>query len=212
MKKKIIVLFLMIMFPNIISASTCDAKVFVQYQKLADNINYETSYSKSTSKFSITFYNVVSGLYISDGNKYYSGNDENIVTLNNVDEGSNFAYIINTSVTECGSMLKTINVTFPYFNTFYDTDRCEEYKGKLGICSSQFLSYKPSLELFELQVKNYNGIGKDEPEPDPVDKTFIEYIIDFAKDWGIQVLIVIVVSIITIIPFNAKLRKIRHGI
>lgn len=212
MKKKIILLFLMIMFPNFISAATCDTKLFVQYQKLADNIDYETSYSKSANKFTIKFYNVVPGLYIFGNAIHYNGDSENIVTIKNVDEGSNVSYTINTSVTDCGSMLKTINVSFPYYNTFYDTDRCEEYKNKLSICSSQFLTYKPSLELFELQVKNLGGINPILPDDVDESKTFIDNVIDFMKDWGIQILIVVITSAITIIPFNAKLRKIRHGI
>ena len=61
-------------------------------------------------------------------------------------------------------------------------------------------------------VKNYDGIKPNDPTPDDPNKTFIDDVVDFMKDWGIQILIVIVVSVITIIPFNAKLRKIRHGI
>ena len=65
MKKNIIILLLTILFPNAVYAA-CDAKALVQYQKLADNVTYETSYSKSANKFSVTFYNVVPGLYITD--------------------------------------------------------------------------------------------------------------------------------------------------
>ena len=212
MKKKIMILLLVIIFPNIVLAATCDTKKHVQYQKLAENIDYEKSYSKSTNKFTITFYNVVEGLYLSNGSNSYTRNDDNIAIASNIDEGSNISFAINTTMTNCGSILKTINITLPYYNTFYDTDRCEEYKDKLNICSSQFLTYKPTNELFEMQVKNYGGIKPDDPTPDDPNKTLIDYCVDFMKDWGIQILIVIVVSVITIIPFNAKLRKIRHGI
>lgn len=212
MRKKIIILLLMVMFPNIIFATTCDTKKQVQYQKLAENINYETSYSKSTNKFTIIFYNVVEGLYLSNGSNSYTGNGDNIATVSNIDEGSSIAFAINTIATNCGSILKTINLTLPYYNTFYDTDRCEEYKDKLSICSSQFLTYRPTNELFEMQVKNYGGITPDDPTPDNPNKTFLDDVIEFMQDWGIQIGIVIVVSVLTIIPFNAKLRKIRHGI
>ena len=74
------------------------------------------------------------------------------------------------------------------------------------------MTYKPTNELFEMQVKNYDGIKPNGTTPDDPNKTFIDDVVDFMKDWGIQILIVIVVSVITIIPFNAKLRKIRHGI
>ena len=40
MRKKIIILLLMVMFPNIIFATKCDNKKQIQYQKLAENINY----------------------------------------------------------------------------------------------------------------------------------------------------------------------------
>lgn len=212
MKKKILIVLLMIVFPNVVFAASCDTKVYVQYQKLADNINYETSYSKSSNKFTITFYNVVSGLSITNGSSSYSGGEDNIVTISDVSEGAIISYKINTSVTECGSSLKSINITLPYYNTFYESERCYEYIDKLSICSSQFLTYKPSLELFQLQVKNYNGMQPDNPEPEPESRTFLDDVVDFMKDWGIQILIVVVVSVITIIPFNAKLRKIRHGI
>ena len=63
-----------------------------------------------------------------------------------------------------------------------------------------------------MQVKNYGGITPDDPTPDNPNKTFLDDVIEFMQDWGIQIGIVIVVSVLTIIPFNAKLRKIRHGI
>ena len=110
------------------------------------------------------------------------------------------------------SDIKTISINFPYYNTFYETDRCDEYKGKLSICSSQFLNYKPTLDIFELQVKNLGGIELEKPIQEPDNRTIIDDIVDFMKDWGIQIAIVVVVSVITIIPFNAKLRKVKHGI
>lgn len=211
MKKNIIILLLTILFPNVVSAA-CDAKAFVQYQKLADNVTYETSYSKSANKFSVTFYNVVPGLYITDSTNYYSADLENIIYISNIEEGKSVSYIINTSETDCGSLIKTISINFPYYNTFYETDRCDEYKGKLSICSSQFLNYKPTLDIFELQVKNLGGIELEKPIQEPDNRTIIDDIVDFMKDWGIQIAIVVVVSVITIIPFNAKLRKVKHGI
>ena len=36
MKKKIMILLLVIIFPNIVLAATCDTKKHVQYQKLAE--------------------------------------------------------------------------------------------------------------------------------------------------------------------------------
>ena len=57
MKKKILVVVLLLLMPFIVNADDgngCDYSLFVEYQKAAMNIEYETSYSMKDETFSIT--------------------------------------------------------------------------------------------------------------------------------------------------------------
>lgn len=212
MEKKIVLLLILMIFPSIIlNAAMCDATEYVKYQKLAENVTYETSYSKSSKTFEIKLYNVYNGLYISFDGIAYPTTYDNKVFISDIKEGQNISFSVNTNDTGCGDLLKSFYINLPYYNSFYESSRCDDYKDKLAICSSQFLSYQPTNELFELQLKNYSGIN-DQLEEEEKDKTIIEIIVDFVKDWGVKILLVVISSIITIIPYNIKLRKIKHGI
>lgn len=222
MKKKIILVLFLVMpilvnAKNTNSTSNCDYSIFIEYQKAAMNIEYETSYSVKDKTFSIKFYNIMKGIYLNHDNTIYSTSesDENEVVVNGLSEGQTIKFAVNSSAdnTNCNSSLRTLQVTLPFYNTFYGTARCEEYKNKLTICSSKFLDYKPTEELLDSMIDNYNNtiptVTPDDPE---VNRTFLDDILDFTVQWGIQILLIVVSSVVTILLFNGKLRKIKHGI
>lgn len=222
MKKKIILVLFLVMpilvnAKNTNSTSNCDYSIFIEYQKAAMNIEYETSYSVKDKTFSIKFYNIMKGIYLNHDNTIYSTSEseENEVVVNGLSEGQTIKFAVNSSAdnTNCNSSLRILQVTLPFYNTFYGTAKCGEYKNKLTICSSKFLDYKPTEELLDSMIDNYNNtiptVTPDDPE---VNRTFLDDILDFTVQWGIQILLIVVSSVVTILLFNGKLRKIKHGI
>lgn len=222
MKKKIILVLFLVMpilvnAKNTNSTSNCDYSIFIEYQKAAMNIEYETSYSVKDKTFSIKFYNIMKGIYLNHDNTIYSTSEseENEVVVNGLSEGQTIKFAVNSSAdnTNCNSSLRILQVTLPFYNTFYGTAKCGEYKNKLTICSSKFLDYKPTEELLDSMIDNYNNtiptVTPDDPE---VNRTLLDDILDFTVQWGIQILLIVVSSVVTILLFNGKLRKIKHGI
>lgn len=220
MKKKILVV-LLLLIPFMVNAKEdgngCDYSLFVEYQKAAMNIEYETSYSMKDETFSITFYNIVKHMHLNLDNNVYTpmGTDSSEVTVSNLQQGKTVKFAVNTSAdnTNCNSSLRTIAISLPYYNKFYGSDKCKEYKNKLTICSSKFLEYKTTEDLLDSMIENYtNSIPVDEPEDPDANRTIFDDIIDFTINWGIEILLVAVSSGVTIFLFNTKLRKIKHGI
>lgn len=217
MKKKILIA-LLLMIPFAVNATSntggCDYSLFVQYQKLAGNVQYETSYSKSDKAYSVTFYNVTyNKLKIILESTAYQSDEEGKLTINKLAEGSTLSFIVDSSDLNCSQSLSTIVVTLPYYNTIYDNSKCNEYRNKLTICTSKFLNYKPTEDLLDSMIKNYNNsIPVQEPEDPDSDRTILDDIKDFTVRWGIQILLVVISSSVTILIFNGKLRKVKHGI
>ena len=122
------------------------------------NIKVEQKYSKSKNKFTITFSNVKSNLYIKESGQNtekLKGNSEEKVIIENLEPGSKHLYVVNDLVGK-SSTERNFIIELPYYNEFYSRTECEPYRKKLKICSSQFLDYKVTEEIFEDTIKNYN--------------------------------------------------------
>ncbi len=218
MKKKILIA-LLLMIPFAVNATSntggCDNSLFVQYQKASMNIEYETSYNKNKKEYTIKFYNIIKGLYLSYNSEVFSSSEEKNfeVTIKNLSEGNSLNIYVNTNETTCNSNLRTIQISLPYYNTIYDNSKCNGYRNKLTICTSKFLNYKPTEDLLDSMIKNYNNsIPVEEPEDPDINRTILDDIKDFTVRWGIQILLVVISSSVTILIFNGKLRKVKHGI
>ena len=133
-----------------IDSSTKDNNIY--------NIKVDQKYSKSKNKFTITFSNVKNNLYIKESGQNtekLKGNSEEKVIIENLEPGSKHLYIVNDLVGRTTTERK-ITIELPYYNEFYSRTECEPYRKKLKICSSQFLDYKVTEEIFEDTIKNYN--------------------------------------------------------
>ena len=122
------------------------------------NIKVDQKYSKSKNKFTIIFSNVKSNLYIKEygqNTEKLKGNSEEKVIIENLEPGSKHLYVVNDLVGK-SSTERNFIIELPYYNEFYSRTECEPYRKKLKICSSQFLDYKVSEEIFEDTIKNYN--------------------------------------------------------
>lgn len=133
-----------------IDSSTKDNNIY--------NIKVDQKYSKSKNKFTITFSNVKNNLYIKESGQNtekLKGNSEEKVIIENLEPGSKHLYVVNDLVGK-SSTERNFIIELPYYNEFYSRTECEPYRKKLKICSSQFLDYKVTEEIFEDTIKNYN--------------------------------------------------------
>ena len=213
--KKLVLFLVLLMLPTFVLGEDCDYTKQVEYGKLANNITYETKYSKSDKTFTITFYNVISVMYLAKGNEVYFGNGDSQVTFKSVAQGTDFSVQVKSILSGCSSPLTAFHISIPYFNPYYGTEDCEEYKTKLNVCASQFLSYQIDEELFNQTIENYKNAYTEEEKKDDntnTGKTFLENLKDFSLDWGVPILIVLVVSAIAVLPFKAIISKIKHRI
>lgn len=211
MIKKIITCLLLVL-PIIVKAD-CDYSTQVKYSNLANNIIYETEYSKSKGTFSIHLYNMINSLYVTYNNETYYGDNNFEVTIPNIKEGSYVTLKVGTIASGCVNALKNFKITLPYYNEFYNSSKCKNYKDKLTICSSEFLSYKATDSLLESAIKNYtNPIIENPNENKSKMKVFLESIIKFASDFGLKIALVAGSSAIAIAIYRAKYRKVKHGI
>jgi len=211
MKK--VIFIILIMFPFLVYAD-CDYEKFNEHTKLANNITYEVNYYTGEKKFGVVLYNVYDGIYVTYNNSIYNADDENIVFIGNIPQGEFVKISVYSPVEECNSFIRTINVSVGYYNNYYDDPRCSKYKDILNICSNKYLEYEPNEDLLESTIKNYKSTFKEEKktEKNEEEVTLFDIIYNFFSVWGIPIILMIVVSIITITFFKARFRKIQHGI
>ena len=217
MKKKIFILLLgsFLMISNI--NAECNTSERNELKSLAQDITYEKSYSMSDKVFTIKFYNVFPGLLLRINGSIYSGNsnDNYSVELTNLVEGTRVSADVLETI-GCDETLNTLFITLPYYNTFYGTQKCEKYIGKLTQCTSQFLSYELSESILDSAIESLgNEIKPDIPDK-PVKKTFFQKAYEVTKtflmDWGISIGLFIFFGVITAIIGEKIFRKTKHGI
>lgn len=210
MKKLIICLLVLIPFN--IYADVCDKSSYTENSTLANNIGYETEYNMGDKTFKLTFYNVVDVLYLVYNGNVYKGNSDNEVVISNIKEGSYISVTVQDN-SSCNNMLKNIYLRLPYYNMFFDDSRCEEYKGKLTICDSKFLSYQINSEIFLKAINNYNSNIEvvDDEKPSKINLLFTD-VVDFVSDWGLKILLVIFTTLLSVAFYKSKFSKMKHGI
>ena len=208
MGKKILIALLLI--PMIVNAKDCDSKQHQEYVELSPRITYDNDYSKSAGSFSITIYNIFDDMYAKIGKKTYKPDSENKVLISSVKEGEVLDIDIYAD-DGCGS-IKRITVFEPYYNPYYGEDICAGYEDKVPVCSSQFTEIEVTSSLVRESIKNYDNRGYQYQKEEPKEKTTIEKIIDFAKTWGIKIVLVAITIFISATIYNIKFRKIKHGI
>ena len=216
MKK--ILLIIVFLIPIFIKAETCNYQKQQENLLLSYNVDYEQKYHSSSKTFSIIFYNLYGGLYITYNNTIYNPDSQGQIEIENIKEGESINVSFNGYADGCNSFLRSININFGYYNEFYNNYKCDYYREKLSICNSEILSYKPSEELLDKSIENYNKAYKEEKEVEKeVEKeeeksVIYEKIQGFVDEWGIIIIIAIISSLITAAIFRNVFRKIKHGI
>ena len=200
---------------NMILNAECDYTEKVNLITLSSYVDYNYEYM-SDNTFKLTFYNVTPEMKLIYNNIEYAPTNES-VELNSLEEGKSMKVSIKGSDTsECAMLdLRVINLTIPYANPFYGSNRCIGHES-LNVCSNKFLQYKiTESEFLRLIDKSENDNKKDDvidDEPVIVEKTFFEKALDFIKKAWIPVLLVILTSGITFGIFSTIYRKVKHGI
>ena len=213
--KKIVMLIIMIFSFNMILDAECDYTEKVNLITLSSYVDYNYEYM-SDNTFKLTFYNVTPEMKLIYNNIEYAPANES-VELNSLEEGKSMKVSIKGSDTsECAMLdLRVINLTIPYVNPFYGSNRCIGHES-LNVCSNKFLQYKiTESEFLRLIDKSESDNKPDDVTDDkPVVKelTFFEKVVDFVKKAWIPVVLVIVTSGITFGIFSTIYRKVKHGI
>lgn len=211
MKK--IILCLLLFVPIFVFAGTCDTTKHQEYINYASKITYDNSYSKSTSRFTVTLYNVIDGLRVKYNNKYYEKSEDDTVTIGFVPEGTSMVIEIYDDE-EC-DISGVIYINQLYFNQFYGSNECVGYENKIRSCTAQFTTIKVTKESLEMAKSNYdNNIvqEKNNVEKPKEELTTLDKITSFMLNWGIKILLLAITCIISIAYYNSKFRKIKHGI
>ena len=158
MRKKMMLLFLLVLFPLRVTAECSDEEV-IRLQKLANNINVNYEYDEDNNKFMINFTNLTGELNITDNNSYIN-NYEPEYSLYDVSSG-NHKYYVYASDKNCYESELTIkSIQIPYYNPYYEYKECkgiEEYE----FCS-KWLSNNISYDLWKKNVTKYREQIKKE--------------------------------------------------
>lgn len=213
--KKIVMLIVMIFGFDMILDAECDYTEKVNLITLSSYVDYNYEYM-SDNTFKLTFYNVTPEMKLIYNNIEYAPANES-VELSSLEEGKSMKVSIKGSDTsECAMLdLRVINLTIPYVNPFYGSNRCIGHES-LNVCSNKFLQYKiTESEFLRLIDKSESDNKPDDVTDDkPVVKelTFFEKVVDFVKKAWIPVVLVIVTSGITFGIFSTIYRKVKHGL
>lgn len=213
MKKAIVILLMLFMIPNVILAK-CDSNKHKEGIESAKNITHDVDYNSSKGKFTLTLYNVDEGMYALYNNVRYNQKNEKIV-ISNLSEGTNVTVDVYIS-DGCDSPIDSIKVPIPYYNLFYGSAKCHDYKNILTMCSSEFTTFKVTSEILDLAINNYNTQRIEVPVEDKpieeIEPTFFEKLEDFSNTWGLKIALFLSSGMITYIIGSSKLRKVKHGV
>ncbi len=206
MKK--LILFILLCLPVFINAA-CDRELHQTYAEYAKDISYDTNYSVSQSKFTVTLYNVISEMNVRyNGRKLNISNNE--IVIGNISEGT-FMEISIYGNDGCSDPVRTITITQPYYNRFFGTSICNGYEDKITYCSHKFTDDVVTEKLIKTAIENYEHvleIPEEEPEEPPL--TRFQVISRFATKWGVRIMLVLITAFLTNLYFNDKYIKIKH--
>ena len=210
--KKVVLFILLMVLPIMILEAKCDATKHQEYAEYASKVTYDNSYSKSTSRFTVTLYNVVEGLRVKYNNIYYTRNSDDTVTIPLVQEGTNMKIEIYDEDEDC-QVARIFYIRQLYYNDFYGKNECSGYEGKINSCTAQFTTTKVTKESLAMSKKNYNVEFIDDDNKKVVkEKSTMDIIIDFMLNWGIKILLLVITCVGSFAYYNDKFRKIKHGI
>ncbi len=211
MKKWLIAILLIC--PIFIKAE-CNYNKHTEFSNFANYITYETEYSKSDAKFTITFYNVIKGLSFKIGKNTFEPTENDTIVLTDIEEGRILdIYVYGTD--GCSSQVGNLNVTLPYYNPYYGTEICKGYEN-LTLCASNFTATKATKQMIEKTKESYDNViiqesNETTEEPSAI-KEIGSKVWDFFVKYVSKVLLIIGSGVLSVIYYDNKLSKVEHGI
>jgi len=221
MKRILIVLLILLIFPIMLNAA-CDEKKYNEFVTIAEKMTYDNSYNPSSGKFNITIYNAVNGMYITckkgicdpSNDRYYYANSNGEIVIRNIKQGANLKLKVYTP--DGCYQVKEIRIKEGYYNNYYGSNLCEGYEDKLLVCSTQYTSTpitdKDIREIISNYKKEYTDY-KETTKKEEKEENLIERIknIDVTMSLGIKIGLALLTCAIFIPLFTNKIRKERNN-
>lgn len=166
--------FICLLFiPGKVSARCSDQEI-IRLQKIANNIAYSKTYRENNGRmvFDITLTNVTNDVYLYDfinRRNIYASNQP--ITLYGYGDGKTVSYTVKSNYGSCrGEVIKTISVTLPAYNSYYNDPLCDGISFKL--CNRWYNTQNLSYDDFVKQVKAYRKKleAVEEPVVEPEQK------------------------------------------
>ena len=205
-------LLIIVLFPILVSAK-CDVNKNNEYiSTLAPQITYDNHFNSSTKDYTLTVFNIPNGFFAVSNNRRFYPDNEGKIVFNGIRQGANITISIYAS-NECNA-IKYIGKTEDYYNPFYNSEICLGYEDKLTYCAYEFTSSQITKEIIEKAKYNYEHTYSQETKnrEEKKELSFIELVKLYISKWWVKVLLSALTTIISIVIYNAKFRKIKHGI
>lgn len=209
MKK--IILIILLLFP-IMTYASCDNDTREEAKDIASKITTEVDYNFSSKKFTLTLYNVQKGYNVVYNNKTYTPTN-NEIEISGLIAGTNVSLVVNYNSCEQVNIIKE---SIPYYNSYYGTATCNDYKDVLYVCKNQFTSYNVTNDVIELAIENYNNTISNEEEEEIIKTekkvTVIDQTKSFINKYGLQITLFLSSGVLTYVICVNIYRKEVHGV
>ncbi len=213
MKKLIVVITFLFIGITYLNAEEINCSYSKKKELNTLSMYVEASYEyKGNNLFDLKISNLTEELNIESDKGSINGN-----IISSLEEGTKIKLTVLATNNACaGETLRIINVTIPYVNPYYGSNKCIGNEN-LNVCSNEFLEYKLSETTFNnlIQKANEDNTKVEEPTTDGVqkeNKTFFEKVYDAIKRIYIPVGLVVGSSLLTLLIFRPIYRKIKHGL
>jgi hypothetical protein len=211
--KKWLIVVLLVICPVFLRAEKCEYNKHTEYAEFASHITYEYEYSMGEGKFTLKFYNVISGLYFKINKLTYEPDENDVVTISGISEGKALdIYVYGKD--GCNAQVHNLNIVLPYYNPYYGTEVCKGYE-QLTLCSSSFTPTKATKQMIEKTKETYDNViiqDKDENETAEDKPSIVNKVWNFFVKYVLKVLLVLLSTGLSVLYYNNKLMKVEHGI
>lgn len=223
MKKKIYVLVTLALFlfniEPISAACTQDAKN--GFKKVEDKYKVTYEYDKSTKKYNIIFTGSKPSEYFY---QIYTNETFECSVINDTTskcgyfpEGT-YTVVISGVTNECNEILKTEKIVLPHYNELADDPLCEGIEEYI-LCNPEYskeIDYESFVSRTESYKKNKPNkkeevvVEKEEEKEKQTNET-LNKIVNFFKQYWIEIIVVVVFIILLIATIIVKAKSIRKS-
>jgi len=204
-----------LIFKNNVNAYTyggCEYSKVSRLKSLVSNVNLSYDYYISDGKayFNVTINNIVPEIYFIDSKTlkrydFTNTNDGEItITGYNNQDG---IYKFYSNLPECnGIKLGNKFYSFPYYNSYYDTDICRK-NSSYTLCK-KWKKVTISYQELEKKINTYNEQKKENEQPGNPSivykKTALDYFVEFYVKYYYIMLIGIIVVCVTVMIISTR--------